>query len=194
LIKPPPTDELLAAQAVLLTLSAALDRANESRFTFGSNTQPLDLESAASYLSVLEKPLVCTAEATASDTIRVNCVAEKPDATVLDITTATSILAANSKTSGGADILLIAAGHSLLLTARVLKHWTNDYRVGVPFSIAGDDPTPEQQKLGIRYVLKAFPPAVMSYSLDDFDLPRELADVIKAEFDELSRQAERQSE
>ncbi|HEY0810396.1 MAG TPA: hypothetical protein VGD49_09560 [Longimicrobiales bacterium] len=183
-------DEILAAKAVLLTLCAALGRETQTRYIVGPNKQPLDIESAAEYVSGLPKPVICSAMPSNGDAIKVSCLPGKRDASMLDLTTGAPTLSAKAKTTGGADILLIGAGDSLRLTAEALDRWVNDYAINMPMGISGDDPKPEQQKAGIHWVLRVFPGAIISTSVQDFQLSPEMTDLIGKEFDRVRRRNE----
>jgi hypothetical protein len=189
-VKSPLIDEILAAKAVLLTLCGALGRETQTRFVVGPDEQPLDIESAAQYLSGLRKPVRCSATISNGNAIQVSCLPGKRDQTMPDLTTATPFSAAKSKTIGEADILLIGAGDSMRLTAQALEHWANDYAITLPFSISGDDPTSEQRAGQIRWVLRVDTAPVISTSVQDFQLSLEMADTIGKEFERARRQNE----
>jgi hypothetical protein len=99
-------------------------------------------------------------------------------------------LAAKSKATGEADILLIGGGDSLRLTAQALERGTNDYAITLPFWISGDDPTPEQRRAQIRWVLRVSTAAVIGTSVQDFQLSPEMTDIIGTEFERVRRQNE----
>jgi hypothetical protein len=189
-VQPLLNDGYLAAKAVLLALCAALGRETSTRFLIGSNEQSRDIDSAADYLSGIGKPLSCAATATTEDLINVTCLPGKAASEAHDLTTATPILAAKSKTTGGADILLIGAGDSLVLSAKAVEKWADDYAITIPFGIAGDDPTPEQRAAGIRWVLRLEKGFEMSHSIDDFDFSPQMKDIIGEEFERVRRRSE----
>ncbi|HEY0811033.1 MAG TPA: hypothetical protein VGD49_12780 [Longimicrobiales bacterium] len=171
-------------------MSSALGRETETRFIVGPHEQPLDLEATAQYLSGLPKPVSCSATGSNANAIRVSCLPGKSERTMLGLTSATPVLAAKSKTTGEADVLLIGAGESIRLTAQALERWTNDYAITLPFGISGDDPTPEHRAAQIRWVLRVGPGAIVSTSVQDFQLSPEMADIIGEEFERVRREFE----
>ena len=183
--------EVEAANAALLIMRAAHPQATSVHFDIPGTTGNSGLTAdPARILASMAKPLRCSARLT-DGSLEIRCeTLASPHGENSRFRASPPFQMALSRTAGrgGPAILLIGSAESMLLSSLALNALLDGYVIDCPYTISGDDPSPDQQGQGISWVLRASAGAIITEAVEDLDLPAPLAELISEEYQRAVRE------